>query len=226
MSNRLIWKIYRKNIFFKVKRWSEHFAVSPWCILFYKCDGKTDNRSELDRSSTDGVFLQTYQLFHSIPYFLSVQQLQRDEDIEELNISEPELFFYHHPHHVTPSAKIFLTLSHLTSLLYISPGRSSGLHCPAFARSCEGLHWRISLMSLSLLLQQCPACLVRLTLIVFEMGGKWPYSCCFVGFCLHDLFNILHHHHHVVPLARISLTLFRHFSLSFIASGRSSGILT
>ena len=34
-----------------------------------------------------------------------------------------------------------------------------------------------------------------------------------------------HHHHHVVPLARISLILSRHFSLSFIASGRSSGLL-
>ena len=33
-----------------------------------------------------------------------------------------------------------------------------------------------------------------------------------------------HHHHHVVPLARISLTLSHHFSLSFIASGRSSGL--
>ena len=33
-----------------------------------------------------------------------------------------------------------------------------------------------------------------------------------------------HHHHHVVSLARISLTLSRHFSLSFIASGRSSGL--
>ena len=31
-----------------------------------------------------------------------------------------------------------------------------------------------------------------------------------------------HHHHHVVLLAQISLTLSRHFSLSFIASGRSS----
>ena len=31
-----------------------------------------------------------------------------------------------------------------------------------------------------------------------------------------------HHHHHVVPPARISLTISRHFSLSFIASGRSS----
>ena len=33
-----------------------------------------------------------------------------------------------------------------------------------------------------------------------------------------------HHHHHVVPPARISLTLSRHFSLSFIVSGRSSGL--
>ena len=33
-----------------------------------------------------------------------------------------------------------------------------------------------------------------------------------------------HHHHHVMPLARISLTISRHFSLSFIASGRSSGL--
>ena len=32
-----------------------------------------------------------------------------------------------------------------------------------------------------------------------------------------------HHHHHIVLAARISLTLFRHSSLSFIALGRSSG---
>ena len=31
-------------------------------------------------------------------------------------------------------------------------------------------------------------------------------------------------YHHVMPLARISLTLSRHFFLSFIASGRSSGL--
>ena len=35
-------------------------------------------------------------------------------------------------------------------------------------------------------------------------------------------FNI--HHHHVVLVARISLNLSRHFSLLFIASGRSSGL--
>ena len=33
-----------------------------------------------------------------------------------------------------------------------------------------------------------------------------------------------HHHHHVVPPARISLTVSRQSSLTFIASGRSSGL--
>ena len=61
---------------------------------------------------------------------------------------------------------------------------------PAFARLCEGVHWSTSLMSSYLLLQLCPACLVRLTLIVSVMGGRWPYSCCFVRYCLHVLFNI------------------------------------
>ena len=61
---------------------------------------------------------------------------------------------------------------------------------PAFARPCEGVHGSTSLMSLSLLLQQCPACLFRLIGIVFVMGGRCPYSYCFVGCCLQDLFNI------------------------------------
>ena len=40
---------------------------------------------------------------------------------------------------------------------------------------------------------------------------------------LKQLYKIYKYHHHVVPQAQISLTLYRHFSLSFIASGRSSG---
>ena len=35
--------------------------------------------------------------------------------------------------------------------------------------------------------------------------------------------SIFHHHHHVALVARISLILSRHSSLSFIALGRSSG---
>ena len=63
--------------------------------------------------------------------------------------------------------------------------------CPAFARPCVGVHKSTSLMSSSLLLQQCPACLVRLTWIVFVIGGRWPYSWCLVGCCRQDLFFII-----------------------------------
>ena len=53
--------------------------------------------------------------------------------------------------------------------MYVRAGR------PAFARPYVGVHRSTSLISSSLLLQQCPACLVRLTWIVFVMGGRWPY---------------------------------------------------
>ena len=43
-------------------------------------------------------------------------------------------------------------------------------------------------------------------------GGPWS-----------DVMGYHHHHHHVTLVARISLTLSRHSSLSFIALGRSSG---
>ena len=107
-------------------------------------------------------------------------------------------------HHVVPLPRISLTLSHHFSLSFIVSGRSSGLHpesshsCgmyvqagrPAFSRPYVGVQRSTSLMSSSLLLQQCPACLVRLTSIVFVMGGRWPYSWCLVGCCRQDLFNI------------------------------------
>ena len=111
---------------------------------------------------------------------------------------------YHHHHHVVPLARISLTLSRHFSLSFIVSGRSSGLHpisshscCmyvwasrPAFAQPYVGVHRSTSLMSSSLLLQQCPACLVHLTWIVFVMGGRWPYSWCVVGCCFQNLFNI------------------------------------
>ena len=46
-----------------------------------------------------------------------------------------------------------------------------------------------AIMSCSLFLQQSPACLVRLTLMVFEMGGKWSNCCCFVECCFGDFFK-------------------------------------
>ena len=83
-----------------------------------------------------------------------------------------------------PLAQISLTLSRHFSLSFIASGRSSGLHpvsshcccmfvragLPAFAWPYAGVHSSTSLMSSSLLLQQCPACLVCLTCIVFVMG--------------------------------------------------------
>ena len=111
---------------------------------------------------------------------------------------------HHHHHHIVLAARISLTLSRHSSLSFIALGRSSGQQpvsshsCwmyvragrPAFARPCVGIHKSTSLMSSSLLLQQCPACLVRLTWIVFVIGGRWPYSWCFVGCCCQDLFRI------------------------------------
>ena len=102
--------------------------------------------------------------------------------------------YHHHHHHVVPSARIFLTLSHYSSLSFIASGWYSGLHpvsshsrcmyvlvCrPDFTRPYVRVHRSTSLMSSSLLLQQC---LLRLTWIVFVMGGRWPYSWCFVGCC-------------------------------------------
>ena len=111
---------------------------------------------------------------------------------------------HHHHHHVVPLSRISLTLSRYFSLSFIAPGRSSGLQpvsshscCmyvragpPALAPPYVGVHRSTSLMSSSLLLQQCPACLARLTWIVFVMGGRWPYSWCLVGCCRQNLLNI------------------------------------
>ena len=102
-----------------------------------------------------------------------------------------------HHHHVLLT-RISLTLSH--------PSLLAGLLCyvwyqcravidrflaghPTLVCPCEGVHRSTSIMSLSLLLQQCLTCLVHLIWMVFEMGGWWPYSCCFVGCCFQDLFN-------------------------------------
>ena len=64
----------------------------------------------------------------------------------------------------------------VTELLYVGSSWSS-----CFCSPYEWVHRSTSLMSSSLLLQQYPACLVRLTSIVFVMGGRWLYSWCFVG---------------------------------------------
>ena len=54
----------------------------------------------------------------------------------------------------------------------------------------KGVHRRTLLLSWSLFPQRCSAYLIRLILMVLEMGGWLLYSCCFVGRGFQDLFNI------------------------------------
>ena len=99
--------------------------------------------------------------------------------------------------HVALLAWISLTLSHHSSLSSIASGRSSRLHPERVEISWSAnicmFVWRGAFEKVAyefVLLQQRPACLVRLIWMVLEMGGRWPYSCCFVGCCFQDLFNI------------------------------------
>ena len=87
---------------------------------------------------------------------------------------------HHHHHHVVPLAWISLTLSRHFCLSFIASGRSSGLHPvsshrrpmyvpagrPAFAWPYVVFHRSTSLMSSSLLLEQCPACLVQFFTVI------------------------------------------------------------
>ena len=89
-------------------------------------------------------------------------------------------------HHVVPQAWISLTLSRHFSLSFIASGWSSGLHpvsshscCmyvragrPAFAWPYAGVHKSTSLMSTSLLLQQCPALSGSCSLDSFRDGRQ------------------------------------------------------
>ena len=144
------------------------------------------------------------ELIYSISKYKVRYQCHFDFRIILTTIYLLNLVDHHHHHHIVLAARISLTLTRHSSLSFIALGRSSGQQpvsshsCwmyvragrPAFARPCVGIHKSTSLMSSSLLLQQCPACLVRLTWIVFVIGGRWPYSWCLVGCCCQDLLRI------------------------------------
>ena len=102
---------------------------------------------------------------------------------------------HHHQHHqCVLRAQIPLTLSCHLFLYVIALIKSSLQHSTkcftgfsTLVYPCVGVHLRMSLMSLSLLHLQCPTCLIWMVCV---MGGKWPYSCCFVGCCFQELFKI------------------------------------
>ena len=92
-----------------------------------------------------------------------------------------------YPYHSSPLAGLqgYIPYPHIAAVCMLE------LVIRAFAWPYAGVHRSTSLMSSSLLLQQCPACLVRLIWIVFVMGDRWPYSWCLVRCCCQDLFNIV-----------------------------------
>ena len=130
--------------------------------------------------------------------------INQDQVIQFLcNITKWVHDHHHHHHHVTLSARISLILSRHplpivhgfrqvfsattrigAELLYVCMFELVVLPLHVNLKGSTAVHHRSS--SLILLFQQCPACLVRLILIVFVMGDRWPYSCCFVGCCLQD----------------------------------------
>ena len=68
-------------------------------------------------------------------------------------------------------------------------------------------------------------CIAKFCWLFFELLLFWIFTPSSLTFFYHLFgFNHYHHHHHVVQVTRISLILSLHFSLSFIASGMSSGL--
>ena len=173
---------------------------------------KHQNYTDLLKSKS---YLVSRQIFSLIPHYLvrvaAVWKLKilsniiTNYDILKI-LFTLQFFTKHHHHHDVRLARISLTLSLHVSLSFIAFGRSSGLHpvsshscCmnvragrPAFDWPYVGVHKSTSLTISSLLLPQCPACLVRLACIVFVIGGRWPYSWRRVECCFQDLFNIAH----------------------------------
>ena len=125
---------------------------------------------------------------------LLVQQIYLVSKCIQLTISAIIDICHWDIYHAVWLAQISLTLSHHSSLSSIISSRFSRLNPMSvqscyrkvlvghltLAHPCERVHRRTSLMSSSLLLQQCPVCLVHLIWIVLAMGGCWPYSCCFI----------------------------------------------
>ena len=110
--------------------------------------------------------------FRSVCGILDLSRFRSMADLATVTI-------YHHFRHV------FYTKACVpTDLLWIS-----SCWLPTLSLPCDGVHGRTLLMSSFLFLQQC---LVRLILMVFEMGVRWPYSCYLAGFCLQELLDIAH----------------------------------
>ena len=119
---------------------------------------------------------------------------------------DDKMVIHNHHQHV-PLGRISLTLSrhfspivHRLWLVFRATSRILTSSCcmyvcmygrPAFARPYVGVHKSTITYEL-VLASPAVSCMseVRLTWIVFVMGGRWPYSWCLGGCYRQDLFNI------------------------------------
>ena len=83
--------------------------------------------------------------------------------------------------------------------------------------------WHINLCSI-FNAKSCLYIYIKYILFFFFVFVLWHINSFRLYNAKSSLYIYHHHHHHVMPPARISLTLSRHFYLSFIASERSSGL--
>ena len=199
-TNTIFWDIKKKRIIYI---WLEDQTIYGFRKRIKTCHliGFTVSSKPQSKKKSVKNFLGRWKRSKKIRITLITLYLGHGE---ESSIVWKRVRGHRNHHHIALVARISLTLSRHSSLSFIALGRSSGQHpvsshsCwmyvragrPAFWRPCVGIHKSTSLMSSSLLLQQCPACLVRLTWIVFVIGGRWPYSWCLVGCCCQDLFRI------------------------------------
>ena len=137
------------------------------CVLLIYISKNNIKYSSMEKSGKKGMNLFSYILSSTIyTTYISLGEspLHSSEHVGQWH-------HHHHHHHIALAARISLTLSRHSSLSFIALGRSSGQQpvsshsCwmyvragrPAFVRPCVGIHKSTSLMSSSLLLQQCPS---------------------------------------------------------------------
>ena len=163
------------------------------CLKFVKYNLYLHTSNDLQRTHAD-IYIYIYILMYFAKYI----------PYEGINYIL-HIYIYIYIYYVELPGWISMNLFHPPSQSPIAPARSSKLNPvaaqnysievlagrTAFTRPCEGVHQRISLISSSLLLHQYHAYVVRLTLIIFVMGSKWPSSCCFLECFLQYLFNIV-----------------------------------
>ena len=115
-------------------------------------------------------FSKIFSLFFIIFHYIPSETHQKSNIIIIIIIMSYHLHWYPRPSLPTPPCRPLLPVAFRGYIPYLH--RAAVCRFVLVARPCEGVHISTSLRSPSLLLQQCPACLARLILIVFVMVSR------------------------------------------------------